>query len=286
MASKLTAKNFEALFDKVNVDGQIDAPGKAGLVTMFEPHVDRSVSEDQLDEVFASNGWSETHSFDRDAYRILVNGLFRITFEGEDEEDEDVDKDFEEVQALDLANLYDILYEREQAKDYPLVRPADLPTEAEKEAAINLLSLATKIEHVKLESFVAAKRQKALEAQFARTGKWPSQPELHSQEWKKLTSEWTYENYYVVARRFFIQESFQNKQFQHRCDGDTFIPLIPPQTVKDEDQKQLAHSAYSKVNADLLPRIELALWQAFSEIEGIVEVLESIEFDVTERFFK
>ena len=80
-------------------------------------------------------------------------------------------------------------------------------------------------------------------------------------------------------------ESFEKKQFLHRCDGETFIPLMPPQTMQDEDRKQLAYSAYSKVKTDLLPRIDLALWQAFSAIEGIVEVLDSIRFDVTERFF-
>ena len=288
MASKLTAQQFETLFDDVNADGKIVAPGKAGLLTMFEAHVDRSVSEEQLEEVFTTNDWSESQSFDRKAYRILVTGLFRVTFGDEEEEEqeqeeEDVNAEFEEAAAVDLANLCDVLYHREKTKDYPVVRPSDLQTEAEKESAINLLSLADKIEHVKLESYVAAARQKALAPEFERTGQWPSEPDVHSQDLKKKVSEWTYANYYVVARRFFIMESFEKKQFQHRCDEETFIPLIPPQSLEDEDRKKLAYSTYSKVKANLLPRIEKALWQAFSAIQGIVEVFDSVRFDVTEK---
>ena len=100
------------------------------------------------------------------------------------------------------------------------MRPTDLKSEEDQEAAAMSLSLLDKIEHVKFESYIAEERRKSLEAEFARTGDWPPEQHSYSQNWKLKEAEWTYLHHYVVLRRFLAMESFHNKKFSHRCEGD------------------------------------------------------------------
>ena len=95
---------------------------------------------------------------------------------------------------------------RNRTSSFPLVKPSDLQSEEDQEPAAMFLSLITKIEHVKLESYIAEERRKHLEAEFARTGNWSTEQLSGSQDWRLKEAEWNYSNHYAVLRRFLAKE--------------------------------------------------------------------------------
>ena len=270
---------FERIADTSSEDGiaRLPSPGVEGLQILLASVVDGNpIGVQEVRSGYEAKGWPEDRSFIWSEVESLVEFLVKDTVHAEVEMDN--------AHAAEVARLCDIIYKRQESKEFPLVRSTDLESEEDQEAAAMSLSLIDKIEHVKLEAYIAEERRKSLDAEFARTGNWPTEQRSDSQNWKLKEAEWNYLNHYAVVRRFLVMETFRNKKFSHRCEGDRFISLIPPQTIKDEGRKQHAHSIFSKVKDGFLPKIDVALWKAWSKIEVILQVTGEDESEVFLRF--
>ena len=270
---------FERIADTSSEDGvpRMQSPGVEGLQLFLASVVDENtIGVQEVRNGYEAKSWSE----DRSLIWSEVESM--VEFLGEDTTR--VDEEVDDAHALEFARLCDTIYQRQESKEFPHVRPTDLKSEEDQEAAAISLSLIDKIEHAKMESYIAEERRRCFEAEFARTGDWPTESRSDSQNFKLKEAEWTYLNYYVVLRRFLVMQSFHNKKFAHRCDEHRFVSLIPPQTIQDEGKKQHAHSIVSKVKEEFLLKIDVALWEAWSEIEALLQVTGEDASDVFQRF--
>ena len=55
-------------------------------------------------------------------------------------------------------------------------------------------------------------------------------------ELREGEAEWTHRNYYVALRRSLAIETLASKKVLHRWENNPFLPLIPPQTLGDEEK--------------------------------------------------
>ena len=179
MAAEISAKVHEAF---VRIAGQTNddeeprmhAPGVEG-VQVFLQSITGNVSVADVRRWYDSKGWFEMQSlswshveallacFDADTKR-MVDGATDVESQSEAERE-----------AHEVTILIDKLRERQEADDFPIVRPCDLQNPEGQEAASMTLALIEKIETVKNDSYVAEMRRKALEAEFKKEGEWPEQ---------------------------------------------------------------------------------------------------------------
>ena len=283
MATSIDLQKLYTEFDRIactsSEDGlaQLASPGVEGLQILLESVVNGNpIGVDEVRSGYEAKGWVENRSLNWSDVESMVGYLVK--------DSKHVDDDIADAHADELARLCDIIAKRQESKEFPLVQPTDLKSEEDQEAAAMSLSLIDQTDHVKLESYIAEARRKSLEAEFARTGDWPTEQRSDSQNWKQKEAEWNYLHHYAVLRCFLAIESFQGKKFLHRCEGDRFISLIPPQTIQDEGKKQHAHSIVSKVKCEFIPMIDVALWKAWSEIESLLQVTGEDACDVFLRF--
>ena len=270
---------FQSIADTSSEESppQLINPGVEGLQVLLESVVDDNpVGVEAVRRVYKENGWADSESLTWSDVKSLVQSLGKDT--------KDVNDYTADAHADELGHMYEIIAKRECSKEFPLVKPFELQSKEEQEAAAMSLSLIDQMEQAKLESYIAEERLKVLKAECVRTGDSPTEENADSQKWKQQEAEWNYLHYYAVLRCFLAIESFHGKKFLHRCEGDRFLSLIPPQTIKDESKKQQAHSIISKVKSEFIPMIDVALWKAWSEIETLLQVTGEDASDVFLRF--
>ena len=75
-----------------------------------------------------------------------------------------------------------------------------------------------------------------------------------------------------------IKESFDEQNFKHSFNDETFVPLIPPQTIPDTGKRENAVKAYQLVTPNLLPRVNKQLWSDWHEEQEVAGMLgEDVE---------
>jgi len=98
------------------------------------------VSVEWLKKVFEEKGWPHDLSFKREDLATLLESL-------------GVPESEEEDLPCDISDLVDQIYDRAAAKEFPLLRPLDLPGEDEQSAAEQSLGLVEKMDAVKVQSY-------------------------------------------------------------------------------------------------------------------------------------
>ena len=275
---KLSAE-FERIALTFEEDGiaRLASPGVEGLQIFLASVVEENpIAVEEVRRGYEAKGWSEDRSLIWSEVKALVGFLVKDTVP--------MDGVIADTHASEFAKLCETICKRQEAKVFPLVKPSDLESEEEQEAAAMSLALITQIEHGKFEFYIAEERRKNLEAEFGGTSSRSTEQVSGSQDWKLKEAEWNYSNHYPCLRWFLATESFQNKKFSHRCEGNRFLSLIPPGTIQDEEKKQHAHGTVAKVKDALLPTIDAALWKAWSEIETLIQVTGEDASEVFLRF--
>ena len=276
MSAEIRAKVREAFVRiAVQTGDDVDelrmfAPGLAGVQYFLESIVG-DVSEADVRRWYESQGLLEQQSL------AWSNVEFMLTC-WNDEQKQNVDKKGEETsegegenEAREIALLIDKIRERQEGKEFPIVRPSDLQDPEQQEAASMSLGLLEKIETVKIESYIAEMRHKAMECEAMKEAQWSEQcSEPETLVMKEL--KWTYANYYWVVRDYLIQESMENKRFAHRCFAEQFLSLIPPQTISVQSEKEKAFATAKKVKPEYLLEIDKALWNGWREIECLLDI--------------
>ena len=263
----------EVSFDTVavQVDGAeekaIHKPGVEGLHVFLEgcrgdaPRSGVSadvVSVESLKKVFEEKGWPHDLSFKREDLATLLESL-------------GVPESEEEDLSYDISDLVDQIHDRAAAKEFPLLRPMDLPGEDEQSAAEQSLGLVEKMDAVKVQSYIDFQKQQYFESS-------PGDPATSIEE---KHARWALRFYYKHVRDFLSSDSLDAKKFAHRFSGSTFIPLIPPQSIGDEEKKRVAVDASSSMRPEFLESLDSNLWSAWEEIAEAVELSDA---DVHDSF--
>ena len=166
MSGRSFHEAVEGSFDTVAVqmDGTekkaINKPGVEGLHVFLEgcrgdaPSCSVSaddVSVESLKKVFEEKGWPHDLSFNREDLATLLESL-------------GVQESEEEDLPYDISDLVDQIYDRAAAKEFPLLRPLDLPGEDEQSAAEQSLGLVEKMDAVKVQSYTDFQKQQYFES--------------------------------------------------------------------------------------------------------------------------
>lgn len=163
------SSEFERIAHKSEEDNilRLTSPGIEGFQIFLESvSVENTIGVQQIKSCFEEKKWSEARSLSWEDVESIVEFLYGDSKQVEETKDVDETMD---IDASEFAELCEKIYQRQQSKEFPLVRPTDLKSEEDQEAASMSLSLMTKIEHVKIESYIAEERRKSLEAEFARS---------------------------------------------------------------------------------------------------------------------
>ena len=108
-----------------------------------QPFVADKVSVDALRTSYQTNEWDEKKSLSWiHLCDVLIPSLQLFKDDDEDGAESQV--------ASDLLELMEVIYARQQANEFPVVRPSDLQNVEEQNAAEQSLSLLEKIEHVQI----------------------------------------------------------------------------------------------------------------------------------------
>lgn len=237
---------------------------------------------------FEAQGWTEDHSFSwADLSNMIQCFKLRVTDNALPppsgaEVDDDVEevKDGSMVEACALASLVNTISERIKAEEFPLVRPSELESIEEQEAAALTLGLVEKIEMVKLESFLAESRRVYFQ----------DEPLVLGVTHDEKVAQWSLHFHYNHMRDFIAFEALSTRIFQHRCQLGNFLPMIPPQTLQDPSKKAAALASLEKMMPTYLQSVNLNLWAAWAKMELVLEVtgedsMEAFQTFLAEDYF-
>ena len=189
----------EASFDTVGVqvDGAqekaIHKPGVEGLHVFLEgcrgdaPRRGVSadvVSVESLTKVFEEKEWAHDLSFKREDLAALLESL-------------GVPESEEEDLSYDISDLVDQIHHRASQKEFPVLRPMDLPGEDEQSAAEQSLGLVEKMDAVKIQSYIDSQKQQYFESS-------PGDPAISIEE---KHARWALTFYYKHVRDFLSSDS-------------------------------------------------------------------------------
>ena len=268
----------EASFDNVAVhmDGADEKalfkPGVEGLHMFLEGcrgDASRSgvcadvVSVEFLKKVFEQKGWPHDLSFNRESLASLIESL-------------GVHDSAEVDLSREICDLVDQIHDRGAAKEFPLLRPTDLPGEDEQSAAEQSLGMVDKLDALKVQSYIDFHKQQYFESS-------PGDPAIAM---KEKIARWALEFYYKHLRDFLVRDSLDVKQFAHRFSGSTFIPLIPPQSIGDEQMKRVAVESLSSLRPAHLESLDINLWSAWDEIAETVKLCDADVYDAFRLFLE
>ncbi|CAK0848323.1 unnamed protein product, partial [Prorocentrum cordatum] len=148
--------------------------------------------------------------------------------------------------ADDISTLVDELHSRAAAKEFPLIRPIELRADDEQNAAEQAVSLVEKMDAVQIQSYIDYQKE-----QYFKNS--PGDPATSIDEKHAL---WAFNFYYKHVRDFLAKQSLDARTFAHRFAQSTFIPLISPQSIGDEEKKVFARDAASAMRPELLESLD------------------------------
>eukprot|EP00959_Pyramimonas_sp_CCMP1952_P453849 9468944-Pyramimonas_sp.AAC.1 len=264
MASSTFEDEVEATFSRVAVDLEgypskvLPSPGLAGLHVFLTGCSNDDISEtidvdklsvQALSSIFDSQGWSVDMSFTLADLKVIVTSSGAVT-SGNCGMSES------------FVHLMDIIQDRESKGEFPIVRPAELGDVEEQSAASQSLGLVEKMDAVKLQSYLDYQKAKYFE----------SSPGDSDVPIRLRHARWAYTFYYQHVREYLANESLNQKSMAHHFHGSTFVPLIPPQSLGDEEQKREAFASIAKMERQDLVPFNKNLWEAWGEIAEVVEM--------------
>ena len=115
-------------------------------------------------------------------------------------------------------------------------------------------------------------------------------PANPTQSHQERQERWALDFYYRHLRSILIQLSWNTKELQHRFQNSLFLPLIPPQTIACEDKRNKAFQVLNRIYPAVLPYINSALWDEWSQVEKMQDILTSdleslFELFIEARYF-
>jgi len=180
----------------------------------------------------------------------------------------------DEAMAKKLADLYDEIMSRAESNQFPLVKPGELETSEQKEAADITLGLIEKEEHVRIESFLQHQKELYFESHRGDVSK-PQSLQV---------AEWSYRYHYSNLRLFLISESLRMRKVHHRFQNDVFLPLIPPQSIQDADRKAFAIEIVKKFEPTHINDFEERFWKGWDDIAQVLEY-EDVDYEKEFRHY-
>ena len=138
---KLSAE-FERIALTFEEDGiaRLASPGVEGLQIFLASVVEENpIAVEEVRRGYEAKGWSEDRSLIWSEVKALVGFLVKDTVP--------IDGVIADTHASEFAKLTETICKRQEAKVFPLVKPSDLESEEEQEAAAMSLALLTQIEH-------------------------------------------------------------------------------------------------------------------------------------------
>ena len=99
-------------------------------------------------------------------------------------------------------------------------------------------------------------------------------------------ARWALRFYYKHLRAFLSSDTLDAKKFAHRFSGSTFVPLIPPLSIGDEEKKRVALDASSAMRPELLESLDSNLRSAWEEIAEVVELSDADEHESFREFLQ
>ena len=132
---------FERIAETSSEDGlaQLVSSGVEGLQILLESVVDENpVGVEEVRSGYEAKGWVDNESLTWSDVESMVQFLEKDT--------KHVNDYTADAHADELARLYDIIAKRQESKEFPLVKPTDLKSEEDQEAAAMSLSLIDQIE--------------------------------------------------------------------------------------------------------------------------------------------
>ena len=147
----------------------------------------------------------------------------------------------------ELARMVDLVQQRLQKKEFPLVKPEEAQNPIAAEAT---LSLARKLEAVEIQSFLDKER-----ALFV------------GSDTGCLNTYFAQNSFYYHLRQFLFQKSLREKKLAHCIFDGLFIPLIPVSSVENEELHELALQVAPRVMQAHLAPMEASFWQQWRDIE-------------------
>ena len=92
-------------------------------------------------------------------------------------------------------------------------------------------------------------------------------------------ARWAVQFYYKHRQEFITDNSLDNKKFAHHFHDSTFIPLISPQSIGDEEKKKVAVDASSSMRPEYMKTLDGNLWAAWEETAEAVKLSDANMYD-------
>ena len=89
---------------------------------------------------------------------------------------------------------------------------------------------------------------------------------------EQRNAHWARTCYYKHLRDFVAKDSLDSGKLAHRFNGSIFIPLIPPQSLLNEQAKRQAECSVAAMKPSFLSLLDDKLWAAWREVSLSVDI--------------
>ena len=262
--------NVRSTFDEKSTfndnigENVLHAPGPEGVCILLESILasmddttEKNISVETIRQVYKNEKWADTKSLtwkDMSCFLNIQHGIAgnlepvseNNTMEEANDDDREIEIDANKDEEWEPP-LMNVIAQRDRAKEFPVVRPMELSTTEEQEAAHQLLGLVDPAETVNIQSYMEHKRQEYFECAPHECDK--DKP-LGLQK-----ALWARNFFYKHLHDYLASHSLKHRKLAHRFQGVHFLALLTPQTSTDPVKKTKAIAGVVKLKREYLPLV-------------------------------